>query len=59
MHPQDPDGLLTPKDIKEIERIKKNIRADRDNKTNKVEEDITSDCEQLQNKLNKKREGLT
>lgn len=56
MHPQEePDGLLTSKDIEEIERVKENIKADRKEGTNKVDESITSDCEQLQNKLNRKK----
>lgn len=59
MHPQDPDGLLTPKDIQEIERVKEQIEADKKNSTNNVGESITSDCKQLQNKLNKRREELT
>lgn len=60
MHPQeDPDGLLNPQDIRDIEKVKENIEADKKNGTNKVEENIASDCEQLQNKLDKKRKELT
>ena len=56
---EDPDGLLTPKDIREIKRVKEDIRVDKEQGTNKVDESIASDCEQLQNKLNKRREELT
>lgn len=60
MHLQeDPDGLLTSKDTREIERVKENIKADREQGTNKVSEDIVSDCEQLRNKLDKRRKELT
>lgn len=60
MHLQeDPDGLLTSKDTREIERVKENIKADKEQGTNKVDENIASDCEQLRNKLDKRREELT
>lgn len=59
MHLQkEPDGLLTPKDIREIEKVKEDIKADREQGTNQVYENITSDCEQLRNKLDKRREEL-
>lgn len=59
MHPENPDGLLTPEDKENIKRVQEQILQDRENKTNKVSERIVSDCEQLQNKLNKRREELT
>lgn len=59
MHLQeDPDGLLTSKDIREIEKVKEDIKADRKEGTNNVDESITSNCEQLQDKLDKRREEL-
>lgn len=58
MHPHNPDGLLTPKDIEEIEKVKESIRADKKNNSNLLDESIASDCEQLQNKLNRKREKV-
>lgn len=60
MHPQeDPDGLLTPRDIEKIEKVKEQIKADREQGISSVDRNIASDCEQLQNKLNKKRQELT
>jgi hypothetical protein len=54
----DPDGLLTPKDIREIEKVKQDIKSDRENGTNKMGEIIASDMRQLQDKLNQKRKDL-
>lgn len=60
MHLQeDPDGFLTPKDIEEIERVKGDIKVDREQGTNKVNESVAKDIEQLQNKLDKRREELS
>lgn len=59
MHPQDPDGLLTPEDLENIRRVQEQILKDRKEGTNKVSENIAYDCEQLQNKLDKRREELT
>ena len=58
MHPENPDGLLTPKDIKEIQEVKQDIKADRRDGTNKVGENIASDMRQLQDKLDQKRKEL-
>lgn len=58
MHPQDPDGLLTPEDKENIRKVQEQILQDRENKTNKVSENVASDCEQLHNKLKEKRDRL-
>ena len=58
MHLENPDGLLSSKDIEEIEKVKTDIKTDKREGTNKVNESIASDCEQLQNKLDRKREKL-
>lgn len=55
---QEPDGLLTSKDLEEIKKVRENIKTDREGGTNRVEESITSDVQQLQNKLNQFRKNL-
>lgn len=58
MHLENPDGFLTPKELKEVEKVKENIEADRKDTTNKVEENIASDVQQLQDKLDQKRKNI-
>lgn len=58
MHPENPDGLLTPEDEENIKRVQEQILEDRENKTNKVGENIAYEVKQLQNKLNQKRKEL-
>jgi hypothetical protein len=58
VHPENPDGLLTPEDEENIRRVQEQILEDRKNGTNKVGENIASDTKQLQNKLNQKRKDL-
>lgn len=58
MHPENPDGLLTPEDKENIKRVQEQILEDRRNGTNKVSESINQDVKQLQDKLDQKRNKL-
>jgi hypothetical protein len=58
VHPENPDGLLTPEDKENIKRVQEQILEDRRNGTNKVSESINQDVKQLQDKLDQKRNKL-